>query len=392
MLFTPTHIGGLGLRNRLVRSATYDGGADRRGHVTDWQIDLYERLARGGAGLIVTGLFSVHPSGRLAGRQNILSDDAAVAGLRQLAAAVHRHGGKIAVQLAHGGRECHPYQAYKGRKAVAPSQLENDPYYDHPHRALTAEEIEEIVASFGAAAGRVRAAGCDAVQLHGAHAYLVSQFLSPASNRRSDRWGGSFEARLRFLSEAYSVMRRRAGVDFPLLIKLGVADGFTGGLTFNEGRKIAAHCMALGFDAIEVSQGLRGKHYTETEFRTGINRPKEEAYFKSWASEIRRDASVPVIMVGGLRRMTVIQQALETGDADMVALSRPLICEPDLVARWRSGDEAPSRCISCNKCFEALLKGRRLGCVVSGTGDPPQDCSLGGGRVRAQKKVPIQKG
>jgi len=370
VLFTPTQIGGLELRNRLVRSATYDGGADRRGFVTGWQIDLYEQLARGGAGLIVTGLFSVHPSGRLAGRQNIISDDAAVDGMRQLAAAVHRHGGKIAVQLAHGGRECHAYQAYKGRTAVAPSVLKSEKY---PHRALADGEIEAIVASFGAAAGRVREAGCDAVQLHGAHAYLVSQFLSPASNRRNDRWGGSFEARGRFLTEAYKAMRRRVGDDFPLLIKLGVADGFTGGLTFSEGRKIAAHCMAMGFDAVEVSQGLRGNHYTETEFRTGINRPEEEAYFQSWTAEIRRDASVPVILVGGLRRRAVIRDVLQAGVADLAALSRPLICEPDLIARWHRGDEAPSRCISCNKCFEALLKARRLGCVVSGAGDPPQD-------------------
>ena len=371
MLFTAIHIGGLELKNRLVRSATYDGGADRRGHVTAWQVDLYDKLARGGAGLLVTGLFSVHPSGRLAGRQNVISDDAAVDGLRGLADAVHHRGGKIAVQLAHGGRECHAYQAYRGRTAVAPSRLEGEAG-SHPHRALTEEEIEEIVTSFGAAAVRVRAAGGDAVQLHGAHAYLVSQFLSPASNRRSDRWGGSFEARGRFLSEVYQAMRLVAGADFPLLIKLGVEDGFAGGLTFAEGRAIAQNCMNMGFDAVEVSSGLRGKPYAATEFRTGINRPEEEAYFRSWAAAIRQKASVPIIMVGGLRRLATLRGVLDDGEADLAALSRPLICEHDLIARWCSGDEAPSRCISCNCCFEALLKGRRLGCLVSGAGDPPE--------------------
>ena len=373
MLFKPTQIGALELKNRLVRSATYDGGADRRGRVTDWQIDLYEELARGGAGLIVTGLFSVHPTGRLAGHQNVISEDGAVEGLRKLAAAVHRHGGKIAVQLAHGGRECHGYQTYRGRTAVAPSQVENDSRCDHPHRDLTGAEIEEIVASFGTAAERVREAGCDAVQLHGAHAYLVSQFLSPASNRRADRWGGSFEARGRFLAEVYKAMRRRVDEDFPLLIKLGVEDGFVGGLRFAEGRTIAEKCMHLGFDAVEVSSGLRGKSYTETEFRTGISKPEEEAYFRPWAAEIRQRASAPVIMVGGMRRVATLRGILDNGEADLVALSRPLICEPDLIARWRSGNEAPSRCISCNQCFENLLKGRRLGCVVSGAGDPPNN-------------------
>jgi len=369
MLFTPIRIGGLELQNRLVRSATYDGGADRRGHVTDWQIDLYEQLAKGDVGLIVTGLFSVHPSGRLAGRQNIISEDAAVDGLRALAAAVHNHGAKIAVQIAHGGRECHAYQTYKGRTAVAPSQLEGEGF-PHPHRALTELEIDEVIESFGDAAGRVRAAGCDAVQVHGAHAYLVSQFLSPAANKRNDRWGGSFAARGRFLTEVYRAIRRRVGSDFPVLIKLGVADGFPGGLTFEEGRVLAEICMALGFDAIEVSQGLRGRPYGETEFRTGIKTPEEEAYFRPWAAAIRQRATVPVIVVGGLRRPAAIREALEAGDADLAALSRPLICEPDLIASWRRGDETPSRCISCNQCFEALLEGRRLGCVVSGAGDP----------------------
>ena len=373
MLFAPTQIGGLDLKNRLVRSATYDGGGDRRGHVTDWQIGIYEKLARGGAGLIVTGLFSVHPTGRLAGHQNIISDDGAVDGLGRLAAAVHRHGGKIAVQLAHGGRECHAYQTYRGRPALAPSQVENDPHCDHPHRALTGAEIEEIVASFGTAAGRVREAGCDAVQLHGAHAYLVSQFLSHASNRRNDRWGGSLEGRSHFLSEVYLAMRQRVGEDFPLLIKLGVEDGFPDGLRFAEGKTIAEKCMHLGFDAVEVSSGLRGQSYTETEFRTGIRNPEEEAYFRSWAAEIRQTASAPIIMVGGMRRVATLRGILDNGEADLVALSRPLICEPDLIARWHSGNEAPSRCISCNQCFENLLKGRRLGCVVSGAGDPPQD-------------------
>jgi len=372
VLFTPTQISGLELKNRLVRSATYDGGADRRGHVTDWQIDLYEKLARGGAGLIVTGLFSVHPSGRLAGRQNIISDDGAVAGLSCLAAAVHRHGGKIAVQIAHGGRECHAYQAYKNRTAVAPSVLEREEF-SHPHRALAEEEIEEIIASFGTAAARVRDAGCDAVQLHGAHAYLVSQFLSPASNRRNDRWGGSPEGRGRFLSEVYRAMRRRVGDDFPVLIKLGVADGVADGLTFDEGQAIAGHCMALGFDAVEVSSGLRGQSYAETEFRTGIRKAEDEAYFRSWAAAIRQNASVPIIMVGGLRRVETLQRVLDAGQADLVALSRPLICEPDLIDRWRRGNEDASRCISCNQCFEALLEGRRLACVVSGAGDPPRD-------------------
>ena len=287
-LFDPVDIGGLELKNRFVRSATYEGMADRRGCVTDRQVALYEALATGGVGLIVTGLCSVHPSGRISGYQNIISDDSAVDGLNALAATAHRHGAKIAVQIAHCGREGHLYQTYKGQTAVAPSFLPDDPYFGHPHRALTGAEIEEIIEAFGTAAARARAAGFDAVQVHAAHAYLVSQFLSPHTNRRTDAWGGSPEARFRFLEKIYLAMRQRVGPDYPIHVKLGVEDGFPGGLTFAEGKTIAKRCVDLGFNAVEVSQGLRGRSYAQAEFRTGVPARTPEAYFRRWANEIRR--------------------------------------------------------------------------------------------------------
>lgn len=364
MLFEPVHIGGISLRNRFVRSATYDGGADGNGHVTGWQIDLYDTLARGGVGLIVTGMFSVHPSGRIAANQNTISDDTAVAGLRKLAGTVHGHGAKIAAQIAHCGREAHRYQAWRGERAVAPSLLERDPLFPHPHRALAAGEIDGIVEAFGRAALRARTVGFDAVQIHGAHAYLVSQFLSPYTNQRTDRWGGDAAGRFRFLRAVYDAIRERVGRDYPVWIKLGVADGFAGGLTFDAGRDVARRCAALGFDALEISQGLRGRHYAETEFRTGIGTRTEEGYFRRWAGEIRRGTAVPVVCVGGMRRLDAVRETVADGFADLVALSRPLIREPGLVDRWATGDRRASRCISCNRCFEDLLKGRRLGCAA----------------------------
>ena len=365
MLFDPVSVGNIELKNRFVRSATYDGGADRKGRVTGWQLGLYDTLARGGAGLIVTGMFSVHPSGRIAGNQNILSADTSVDGMKRLAETVHGHGARIVAQIAHCGREAHGYQAYLGRPAAAPSVLEPDVYFSHPHRALAPEEIEEIVEAFGEAALRAKRAGLDGVQVHGAHAYLVSQFLSPHTNRRTDRWGGSFEGRFRFVKAVYRAIRRRVGNAYPVMIKLGVADGFAGGLCFEAGRIVARRCADLGFDAIEISQGLRGRHYAETEFRTGITAGDREAYFRQWTARVRRRSTVPVVMVGGLRSLAVIRQMVETGQADLVAVSRPLICEPGLIAQWRAGRRQASRCVSCNRCFEALLKGRRLGCAVA---------------------------
>lgn len=368
MLFDTTHIGGLELKNWFVRSATYDGGADKNGHVTVWQTKLYERLAKGGAGLIITGLFSVHPSGRISGYQNTIDKDTVVVGLRSLVKSVQRHGTKIAAQIAHCGREAHLYQAYKGKTAVAPSVVASDPYFSHPYRALDHEEIESIIDAYGQAAYRAQIAGFDAVQVHGAHAYLVSQFLSPYTNRRKDVWGGSFERRFRFLEKVYKAIRVRVGENYPVLIKLGVADGFAGGLTFEDGKKVAQYCQELGFDAIEISQGLRGRYYGETEFRTKVTKPEREAYFRHWTHDIRREATVPIILVGGLRSYEIAEELVADGQADLLAMSRPLIREPGLILRWRNGDRQPGRCVSCNRCFELLLKGRRLKCAVK-TGD-----------------------
>ena len=249
-----------------------------------------------------------------------------------------------------------------GQEALAPSSISDDPHSDFKARSMNNEEILEIIDAFGNAAARAKAAGIDALQVHAAHAYLISQFLSPHTNRRLDQWGGSLERRFSFLQSIYRDIRTKVGPQFPVLIKLGVEDGFPEGLPFTEGKQIARWCSDIGFDAIEISQGLRGKYYQQTEFRTGIVQGKNEGYFRDWARNVRMIVHVPVIMVGGLRSPFFIEDALELGDADAAALSRPLIREPDLIARWQSGDSRSSSCISCNRCFEAVRKGKFLRC------------------------------
>lgn len=362
--FSPVTIGQLDLKNRFVRSATYDGMAERSGMVSEAQIALYRKLAEGEIGLIVTGIASVHPTGRISAFQNRIDGDDTLPGWRRLAQTVHGHGGKIAVQLFHGGRESWIYQKAKRSMAIAPSVVPNDPYCDAEYREIREAEILELVGAFAGAAARAREAGYDAVQLHAAHAYLFSQFLSPAANLRSDRWGGNFDARLRFLEEVYRAVRKSVGPDYPVLVKLGVADGFSGGLDFTEGREAAIRCARLGFDAIEVSQGLRGKRYAETEFRCGIRKREDEGYFRQWAREIHAAVSVPVIMVGGIRSPEFAEEVIERRETDLVAISRPLVREPDLIARWQSGDLRPATCISCNRCFDAILKGDALHCAM----------------------------
>jgi len=366
MLFRPATIGNMKLRNRFVRSATFDGMAERDGRVSDDQIELYTRLARGGIGLIVTGMASVHPSGQISGYQNTVYDDDCIAGLQRLTAAVHRQGARIALQLAHAGREAFKYLAYKHSSALAPAVIPDDPYSEAVSRAMTDEEIEDIVRAFGDGARRAREAGFDAVQIHGAHAYLFSQFLSPFSNRRNDRWGGSLENRMGFLSAVYREVRTAAGADFPVLIKLGVEDGFPHGLQFEEGCRAAVECADWGFDALEISQGLRGKHYSQTEFRTAIDRPEREDYFRNWCREVKARVAVPVMMVGGLRRPEGMETFLRNGEADFMALCRPLIREPDLIERWAAGELKKPDCISCNACFNALLDLQPLACAISG--------------------------
>ncbi len=206
-LFDGTTIGRLRLRNRFVRSATYDGYADKAGHVTEKQILLYEELARGGVGLIVSGIASVHPSGRISAFQNIVSDDAAIPGLKKLVDAANSHGAAIALQLFHGGRESAVYQQYRKSEAISPSVRLNDPYCELKYRAISEDEIIAVIGAFGDAAVRAQEAGFDAVQIHAAHAYLPSQFLSPFTNQRTDAWGGTSEKRLRFLHEIYKDIR-----------------------------------------------------------------------------------------------------------------------------------------------------------------------------------------
>lgn len=364
--FTPLAIGDLTLKNRFVRSATYDGGADPGGFVSEWQIDLYTALARGEVGLIVSGIFNVDSAGKISPSQNSIQRDHSIEGLSWLVNAVHEHGSKLAVQLFHGGREAFRRQGALGRRALGPSDLEpgEDPYFEGACRGMTAEEIEAVIDAFGKAAGRVKRAGADAVQVHGAHAYLLSQFLSPQSNRRKDNWGGPLENRLRLHKRVYAAVRKAVGKKYPVMIKLGVADGFAGGLEFEEGLQAAVQLADLGYDAIEVSQGLRGGDFTQAEFRPKIVKREQEGYFREWCRQVKAKVNVPVTMVGGLRSRDLMEEVLSAGHADLVALCRPLIREPDLIASWSTGEERRPTCISCNGCFDLILTGARLKCVL----------------------------
>lgn len=361
-LFEPVEINGMLLRNRFMRSATYDGCADEEGKVTQKKIDLFVELAKGGVGLIISGVDYVCPSGRFTSSQTSVSDDDVIPNLKKLTDEVHRYGAKVALQLFHAGREAY-YLRARGEIPLAPSFLEKDPYHKGEHREMTAGEIEEITDAFGQAARRARESGFDAVQIHGAHAYLLSQFLSPYANRRGDQWGGSLENRLRIHRDIYRKIREKVGEDYPVLIKLGVQDGFKEGLRFEEGFKAACMLAETGYDCLEVSQGLRGPGRKGVEFRVKVDTLDKEAYYSEWARKIKESVTVPVAMVGGLRTFELMEGMVERGDADLVSLSRPLIREPHLVRDWQTGDRHRSRCISCNGCLDYVYKGLQVRCA-----------------------------
>ncbi len=361
--FDPITIKNMKLRNRFVRSATYDGYANMAGHVTEEQVKLFSDLAAGGVGLIITGMTNVHHSGQISPFQNSIASDDCIPGLKRLTDAVHDLGAKIAVELAHAGREAAWFLGTKNKEAIAPSFVSDNTHFERKYREMTGDEILEIVDAFGDGAIRAREAGFDAVELHGAHAYLLSQFLSPHTNRRNDKWGGPLRNRLRIHQEIYKDIRSKVGEDYPVMIKLGVQDGFQGGLGLEEGRSAAKLLAKSGFDVLEISQGLRGKWYEGTEFRTEINSIDKEGYFRNWCKDIENQVKVPVGLVGGLRSFELIDEIIRNNEGDLISLSRPLIREPGLINDWKAGDLHRARCISCNLCLQAVMALKKLQCV-----------------------------
>jgi 2,4-dienoyl-CoA reductase-like NADH-dependent reductase (Old Yellow Enzyme family) len=343
-LFAPFKIGGLEIRNRFMRSATYDGTADETGAVTERSLDLYRRLGKGHIGLVVTGHAYISRSGQAgAGQYGIYSDDL-VPGLRRLTAAIHEGGGKVAVQIAHAGINSN-FLENQGIPTLAVSATTET--HRH-HREMTEQDIMGIIGEFKAAARRAVDSGFDALQLHGAHGYLMSQFLSPLTNYRKDRWGGSSGNRLRFQHEVVKTVRAALPEGFPLLIKFGVRDDQEGGLPIEEGLEAARQMVADGVNGIEVSGGIG---------MTSV--AKGEAYFRDRAAAVKRAVGVPVMAVAGIRTIATAQAIVDSGDADVVSMSRPFIREPDLIERWER-DSKEAKCVSCSRCFAFTRHGLLL--------------------------------
>lgn len=356
-LFEQVTLSGMTLRNRFVRSATFEGMAEATGAAKDELVELTEELSRGEVGLIISGHAYVEPRGRARASQLGIQNDSLVPGLARLAESAHAHGSKTLVQLAHAGCTGNePVGEWVGPSAHTLPD-------GRSCRELSGAEIKGIVEDFRRGARRAMDAGFDGVQFHSAHSYLLSEFLSPYFNRRSDQYGGSLVNRARMHLEVLQAIRGEVGDEVPVLIKVNSDDFIDGGFTRKEMVAVARMLEAEGISAVETSGGTFLSPPNRGFSRLGIQPPEEEVYYLDAAKMYKDSVSVPLVLVGGIRTFAVAERLVADGTADFIALSRPLIREPHLVKRWHEGDTSTATCIHCNQCFGPARSGEGMYCI-----------------------------
>jgi 2,4-dienoyl-CoA reductase-like NADH-dependent reductase (Old Yellow Enzyme family) len=348
-LFSPVTINGLELKNRAVMPAMGTGYGALDGTVTDRLTAYLERRARGGVGLIITEVCAVDPRGKGFPTEIGAWTDNQIAGLRRLASAVHQEGSRLALQLHHAGRET--LEAFAGATPEAPSAIPS-PTMPQPCEEMSQERIGQVIAAYASAARRAREAGLDAVEVHGAHGYLVGQFLSPLSNQREDEYGGSDENRALFAIQVLEAVRREVGPGFPVLIRVSADELVRGGYDLAFMEWLAPSLAAAGADAIHASVGIYSTPGNLTipsmDTEAGFNLPRARA--------VKQVAGVPVIGVGRITDPRLADEAIGRGDADLISFARQHLTDPDFLAKAQRGDFDDIRwCLGCNQgCIERL--------------------------------------
>jgi len=315
-LFDPLAVSFLTLKNRIVMPPMANGLADTEGRVTGPLIAHYTRRAPG-VGLVIVEHSFLILEGKASANQLGIHNDSMISGLTKLAESIRAMGTPVCIQVNHSGRE--GSRAVSGLEPVAPSVVPSDSSGVIP-RELKRHEIQHLVELFGEAARRARKAGFDAVEVHGAHGYLLNQFTSPLTNRRTDEYGGSFEGRIRFPLEIVKEVRRAVGSNFLVLYRLGASDGEGRGVTIGEMQTFAQRLVRAGVDIVDVSGGLIGD---APDGMTG------QGYFLPLAEKIRQAVKAPVIGVGGITDPAFADQAIRQGRVDLVAVGRALLADPD---------------------------------------------------------------
>ena len=382
-VFGPARLGPLTLKNRIIKSATFEG-ASPRGVVTDDLIAFHERVAAGGAAMTTVAYLAVSPEGRT-DRHCVLLDDGTVAGLRRLTDTVHRAGALASAQIGHAG----PVANSKSNGVPSLSPTRRFGASGALTHSVTPTDIGRITDDYRAAAARAVAAGFDCIEIHLGHNYLLSSFLSPKLNRRSDEWGGSLENRARFPRQVVAAVRDGAGAAVAVTAKLNLADGVPGGFDVPESIDVARMLEQDGhLDALELTGGssLSNPMYLfrgdapRAEFAATLPQPIrlgfrvvgkrfmkeypfEEAYFRAQARQFLEMLDLPLILLGGVNRIDTVESALGEGFF-FVAMARALLREPDLVARWERGERDDGKCIHCNRCMPSIYTGTT--CVEAG--------------------------
>lgn len=344
-LFNQTQFAGLTLKNRFIRSATNDRAADKEGHVTEELLKIYEDLAKGGVGTIITGLARVSDSENLLSGQMSISNDSYIDEYLELTSRVHKYSANIILQLV-----CTGAQNTSAENGVAwgPSSVE-DLYYKIIPKEMTKEDIYDMEDAFAKGALRAKKAGFDGVQMHVAHGYLLSKFLNPYYNRREDEYGGSPENRARAIIETYQKIRDAVGKNFPVLVKINCNDFMDQGLSSEDCLNVCKTLERAGIDAIEISGGSPSSRPGEGVIRN--IKSENESYFKDFSEVIAKEINIPLISVGGNRNFDKLTNIINETEIEFISLCRPLIREADLINRWNAGDRLPAKCISCSKCF-----------------------------------------
>lgn len=372
-------LGPVSLRNRVLKSATFEGMSPRN-TVTRNLVEFHRTMAAGGAAMTTVSYIAVSRDG-MGAPAEIYIHDGAAEGLGRIAAVVHGEGARISAQLGHAGA----VGMVRGKRVVGPSKTRT--IAGTPVAEISRDGIDEVIGQFAAGARMLRQAGFDCIELHFGHHYLISAFLSPKWNRRTDDYGGPVENRARLARQVLSAVRAEVGPDMAVIAKLNMTDGIRGGLQPADSLQVAQLLQADGgLDALELTSGgsqanqmflFRGAAPRKEMARVlpGPQRlgfrllgralfkeyPFEEAYFLPMARQFRAALSMPLILLGGINTVDTIRQAMAEG-FDYVAMGRALLREPDLVARFQSGAATTGTCIHCNKCMVSIYSGTR--CVI----------------------------
>lgn len=377
-VFDPVTLAGITFPNRIIRSATYEGMSDENGKPTEQLMKKYTALAKGGVGGIITGFIGVNEQGRSGSHMALLNSNENIHAYKELTQKLHDSGTPIIAQLNHCGGQTK--EENTGMPVIAPSKIS-----DYKAKEMTKAEILEVIEAFVQGIKNAKEAGFDGVQIHIAHGYLLSEFVSPRMNRRTDEWGGNTENRFRIVKTIFEKARKEVG-NYPIIAKINGYETLKNGISIGESVKIAKLLEQVGCNAIEVSNGtikaglatMRGnvpwqmivaqndrlnkmprfaKSIIGTVAEKAFPQPQPKSLYNlDAATAIKNEVNIPVIVVGGITNINEIEDIINQNKSDLVSLCRPFILESDLVNKFKAGKQTQSKCIQCNFCIIGVEK------------------------------------